>query len=258
MKTLLPFLIIIFTFQAFSQSNSLISETSFDQSLTAPTLWINELLASNNIFEDEFGEKDDWIEIYNPNAFSVDVAGMYISDKSDNPTKYQFPTGNDSTIIPANGYILIWADEQSSQGPLHTNFKLSNDGEYVSLTDSDGTTLIDEITFGAQTQNISFGRQTDGGLPWVNFETPTPNQSNNDVSSSLPLINNKPSFSIYPNPSAAYIYFSEPLLFSIYSVSGQEVLNVFEPTQRIAVNHLQNGLYHIRAANGQLVRFVKN
>jgi hypothetical protein len=181
---------------------------------------------------------------------------MYISDKEDNPTKYQFPNGDDVTIIPANGFLLVWADEQSFQGALHTNFKLSNDGEYVGLTNTDGTTLIDGIAFGVQVQNVSYGRQNDGELPWVNFNEPTPNASNSGITS-VPLIQNKPAFTLFPNPSSDFIYFSEPMRFSIFDVTGIEVVRTNQPIQAWDISQLQNGFYHIRSETGQVVRFIK-
>ena len=55
-----------------------------------------------------------------------------------------------STISPG-GFLLIWCDDDESQGPLHTNFKLSIDGEEIKLLKSDGVTVIDSISFGPQT-----------------------------------------------------------------------------------------------------------
>ena len=57
---------------------------------------------------------------------SVDMAGMYLTDDLTNPTKFHIPTGYSSqTTIPARGYLVFWADDETTQGPLHTNFKLS-------------------------------------------------------------------------------------------------------------------------------------
>jgi hypothetical protein len=47
----------------------------------APHLVINEFLASNNTSAtDEFGEHDDYLEIYNPSQSAVDMSGMYLTD----------------------------------------------------------------------------------------------------------------------------------------------------------------------------------
>ena len=145
-------------------------------------LVINEFMASNNSdsgFNDTAGDYDDWIEIYNFSDIPVDLAGMYLSDKTDNPTKWQFPSGSPSqTTVPAYGFVVIWADDESSEGPLHTNFKLSADGEDILLSDANEN-LIDWITFGSQTANISYGRYPDGPHDWRFMGVPTPGAQNN-------------------------------------------------------------------------------
>lgn len=141
-------------------------------------LYINEFMASNSTtVSDEFGGYDDWIEIYNSNDFSVDIGGLYISDKLDNPEKWQIPTSSPVvTSIPSKGYIIIWADEETGQGPLHTNIKLSADGESVILSQRINEQLItlDALSFGPQTTDISYGRYPDGEDNWIYFNEPTP------------------------------------------------------------------------------------
>ncbi|MFK7810095.1 MAG: lamin tail domain-containing protein [Saprospiraceae bacterium] len=139
-------------------------------------VYINEFLASNsNVNVDEFGEDDDWIELYNSSSSPVNIGGYFLTDDLINTTKWTIPAG---TTIPGNGFLLFWCDNQDIQGPQHTNFKLGSGGESVALVASDGTTVIDSYTYGPQTANISFGRSTDGGTPWVFFGTPTPEASN--------------------------------------------------------------------------------
>ncbi len=145
-------------------------------------LVINEFMASNNStsgFHDSTGDYDDWIEIYNFGDTPIDLAGMYLSDKPDNPTKWQFPSGYSSqTTVQAYSFIVIWADEETSEGPLHAGFKLSADGEDIVLSDANGNS-IDSITFGPQTANISYGRYPDGPHEWRFMGVPTPGAQNN-------------------------------------------------------------------------------
>lgn len=129
-----------------------------------PPLFINEYMADNDgMIEDpdEPGEYADWFEIYNAGDAAVDLAGMYLTDKLDNPTKYLVPS---SVIVPAGGLVIFWADEDSGQGPTHTNFKLSASGESIGLFDSlaMGNQQIDAVTFGAQATDVSEGRFGDG------------------------------------------------------------------------------------------------
>ena len=145
-----------------------------------PVLYINEFMASNDSCNtDENGEYDDWIEIYNPGPEAVDVGGMYISDDKTNPTVWQIPTTSpDTTTIQPGGFLLLWADEQTGQGVLHVDIKLSKSGEDVILSAPNGTTVIDSYTYSAQTTDVSMGRNPDGSDNWVTFDTPTPGASN--------------------------------------------------------------------------------
>lgn len=147
-----------------------------------PQLFINEFMAFNTACcPDQDGgmaEFDDWIEIYNAGNTAIDVGGMYLSDNKTNPFGSKIPTDNPTaTTIPAGGYLVLWADNSTDQGPLHLNFGLSNAGEDVGIYYLDGRT-IDEYTFGAQNENKSMGRTTDGASTWKIFNSPTPGQKN--------------------------------------------------------------------------------
>ncbi|MBF88516.1 MAG: hypothetical protein CMG75_02470 [Candidatus Marinimicrobia bacterium] len=164
---------------------------------------INEYLAGNEACcTDEHGDYDDFIELYNGGSASVDVGGMYITDDLAEPTLHQIPTTSpDSTTIAPGEFLLLWADKESEQGILHIEIKLGKSGEQIGLYASDGETVVDTLTFGAQTDDISIGRSPDGSDTWVAFDTPTPGLTNgelglekNTLPSSFVLDQN------YPNP----------------------------------------------------------
>jgi len=144
----------------------------------SPPLFINEFMALNTTtIPDEFGEYEDWIELYNAGTFSVGLLGLYITDNFDNPDKFALP----DISIPARGFVIIWCDEDGSQGPLHANFKLSStNGEEIGLCrhTPQGYVFVDSVTFGPQTADISRGRFPDGGAEWRYFTSPTPGSSN--------------------------------------------------------------------------------
>jgi hypothetical protein len=145
---------------------------------TPPALFINEFLASNDsVNQDERGEYEDWVELYNAGDQPLDVGGMYLTDDLSRPTRWRIPHG---TLIPAGGFLLIWTDDDEGDGPLHASFKLSRTGEEIGLFDGDVTanTLIDSILFGPQATDVSSGRSPDGGETWTTFDPPTPEQSN--------------------------------------------------------------------------------
>ncbi|HOP05765.1 MAG TPA: lamin tail domain-containing protein [candidate division Zixibacteria bacterium] len=140
-------------------------------------LYINEFLALNDsVIMDETDTYEDWVEIYNPGPDPVDMLGLFLTDDLTNTTQWSFP----DTTLEAGGFMLVWCDNDEEDGPLHTNFKLSGDGEEIGLFGrlASGNELIDSYTFGVQTTDTSEGRSTDGGATWVFFDTPTPGASN--------------------------------------------------------------------------------
>ena len=150
-------------------------------------LVINELMASNSSsIPDPQGQYDDWIEIYNYGPDAIDTAGMYLTDNLSIPTKWQIPAHNSTaTIIPAGGFLLIWADNDTTDSGLHANFKLNADGEEVGLFGTDGITLIDSIAFGKQATDISYGRYPDANDNQRFFITPSPASPNIDAYSGV-------------------------------------------------------------------------
>ena len=139
---------------------------------------INEIMAANvsTIVEPDNGAFADWIEIYNPGTEAVDLGHFALTDDIRNPVRWTIPAG---TVVPAGGYILVWADRRDSDG--HSNFRLSRDGEEVALYAPDGT-LVDMVRFGDQVGNVSYGRSTDGAAEWAFFQWPTPGRANEGVS----------------------------------------------------------------------------
>jgi len=103
-------------------------------------------------------------------------------------------------VLNPNEFLLIWCDEQQEQQGIHTNFKLSAGGEFIALVDADGVTVIDSISFGPQTTDISFGRFPDGANNWSSFY-PTPGNPNSLTSiEDEQLIPTEFTLSAYPNP----------------------------------------------------------
>jgi hypothetical protein len=143
-----------------------------------PNLRINEFMALNsNCCPDNSSgspEFNDWVEIYNAGSIPVDLNGYHLSDNNKNPVKFRI---DGSTVLPPGGFLLIWADEQGSQGKLHANFQLAGTGEEIGLYYLDGRT-IDQRIFDAQTDNVSFGRTPNGGATWRSYTSPTPGGSN--------------------------------------------------------------------------------
>jgi hypothetical protein len=187
--------------------------------LTELDLRVNEIMAVNNsTIADENGEFHDWIEIHNFGDEAVNLNGLYITDNIDDPTKHLFQeVVSGDLLIPANGYIVLWADnEEEEQASNHLNFTLSGSGEYVGIYTADGL-IIDGVEFGQQISDVSYGRNADGD-EWNYFSTPTPNAFNGDgLMSLLPtpvfsnneaFINGTTSISISVAEAGATIYYT--------------------------------------------------
>ncbi len=144
---------------------------------------INEVMASNSsTVADAAGEYEDWIELYNLTNFPVDLSGYFLSDNPSDIEKWAF---EDGTVIPAHSYLVVWADENGAQGPLHANFKLSASGESLSLADSQKR-LLDTLNFGQQTADLAYARVPNGTGPFV-IQPATFGASNSLVSTGEPL-----------------------------------------------------------------------
>jgi len=136
---------------------------------------INEIMPVNKVtVADNYGEFDDWIELFNLSESSFDVSGYYVSDNHNKPEKWRIPNG---TTIAGRGYLIIWADGDSTQSGLHTNFKLSSSGEEVVLTRPD-LKMVNKVPYTSQTMELSFSR-VPNGTGAFKWKTPTFNKSNN-------------------------------------------------------------------------------
>ncbi len=144
------------------------------------SLVINEVMASNGATKaDPQGQYDDWIEVYNYGDTPIDLGGMHLTDDPNDPEKWQIPTGNATlTTVAPKGYLLIWADTNIKDQGLHAGFKLDAGGEDLALFDTDGTTLIDSMSFPEQARDISYGRYPDANDTWQFFGVATPGAAN--------------------------------------------------------------------------------
>lgn len=124
-------------------------------------------------------EFEDWFELYNRGTTTIDLTGYFISDETTNSTKFKIPFGY---TIPPNGFMLVWADEETGQNvstniDLHVNFKLSKDGDTIAIFTPNGA-LLDSVTFPAVNDNFSAGRYPDGSSSMFTFATATPRAAN--------------------------------------------------------------------------------
>ena len=148
---------------------------------------INEFMADNATTiedPDEPGKYPDWIELANRGANPVNLNGFYLTDDLSRRAKFRISA---DVIVPPGGAVIFWADDDPQQGPLHTSFKLSNQGEAVGLFHRDGVTPVDTVEFGLQRQDVSYGRCWEQQGAWNFHFLPTPGQPNACGRHYLPL-----------------------------------------------------------------------
>ncbi len=128
---------------------------------------ITEFMAANrNSLDDEDGESSDWIELHNPGLIDINLEDWYLTDDPDDLTGWRFPR----TYLEAGDYLVIFAsgkDRDDPGSPLHTDFSLAADGEYLALVRPDGSTVRWEYELGGQPyvpqyDDVSFGLRGSG------------------------------------------------------------------------------------------------
>jgi hypothetical protein len=161
---------------------------------------VNEVCASNmNGYADNYGEFEDWFELYNTTGAAVDISGWWVSNRAGNPLKWQVPAG---TTIPAGGrQVFICSKRNTVVGAfIHTSFNLNQaESDHVLLSNAAGDP-VDDFEFAPDMRTMighSRGRTTDGAATWSLFNNPTPNAANAGASPEYlakPVLNPGPGF----------------------------------------------------------------
>lgn len=219
---------------------------------------INEVLASNDSLNfDLNGEDEDWIELINTTNNPIDLAGFYLSDDPLHLMQWAIPAGS---LIPANGYLLIWADNDTAQVGLHANFKLSSNGDYVYL--SHGFNVHDQVAFGPQLANISYARCPDAGLDFATI-IPTP-LANNNCNIGI-AENDLLQVQVYPNPFQDQLIIDnqeDGVALQVVDMNGRSMPTAALKNGKnfIDASEWASGIYmvHIQAAKGsRTIKMVK-
>lgn len=122
----------------------------------------------------------DWIELHNNGISAVDLTGWSLTDDPLSPSKWIFPT---NTTIAAGGYLIVLANNPDSPiaepSYLHTNFKLSSDGDFIGLFDPSGAAAYAHSPqYPKQFPNFSYG--LNAAQEDVYFAIPSPGFKNSD------------------------------------------------------------------------------
>lgn len=211
-------------------------------------LVINEILSDNtNKERDEYNDREDWIELYNNSGNLLDLSGLYLTDDVLKMQKWKFP---DSTSLAPGSYLIVWADNDSTELTYHTNFNLSKLADVLALSNSSGT-VLDSISFSNQLTNVSFGRYPNATGPFILMNT-TYAANNSPVG--IAVAGRPDNFLVYPNPC------SNELHIVVDDAAKEELVvsNLFGQTlhrssananKTIEVSSWPDGTYLVRCGN---------
>lgn len=272
------------------ESNDFVLLAVFDTvSLDAQMpLVINEIM-----YHPELGSGDEWIEIYNPNAYSVPLVNYKFSDGGEG-NEFIFP---EQTEVPAFGYFVLAADlEAFNQKYTDVNpvigsfskggsgFSLSNSGESIMLYNSedvlvDSVSYLDEYPWPIEADGDGFSLQLlshelDNTLPssWYAgiYPISTPGYSN-PLSIAVDE-SDADNLNVYPNPFSSSFKIeisdnnSQLVELRIYDLSGRVILQmsdiISDKGSYVDVNTvgLENGVYVLGVVvkkNGNLKQYTK-
>jgi len=233
-----------------------------------PLIWvINEFMAKNDItIVDDYGSYADYIELYNPGPENVYLIGSYLSDDFNNPAKWPLP---DRLMLPYT-YILIWADDDTEEGNVHTNFNLDASGDEIGIFAGPEYyySVIDSISFNDQISDISTGRLPNGSGNFVVLPGPSPG-ANNETAIPVDSISQF-QFTILGNPSrnngiiSLELFESAKVVIDLLSINGQLVeriengfLEEGQYTFTLQSAILGSGMYFIRFENNGVTSYYK-
>jgi hypothetical protein len=135
---------------------------------------ISEVMADNATALEFDGNYPDWVELYNAGSSSTNISGMRLTDDPLNLTKFSFPA---NTVMAPRSFIVVYCDNLTSAGGLHTGFGLGKKGSYLGLYDASGL-YRDSVTFGLQITDFSIGRTTMTTAGAFYLTRPTPFAAN--------------------------------------------------------------------------------
>ena len=167
------------TYSALSFAEALGMDEAYTASMNPPYnpsgVTISEIMAVNHsTLTDEDGDYSDWVEIYNGSTQPVSLEGCSLSDDDTDRRKWIFP----DVTIGGGEYLLVFCSGKDRTDPdeqLHTNFKLSKDGEALRLYNP-VSDAISYVRYESAVADVSFSRLADGSM--TALMDPSPGQPN--------------------------------------------------------------------------------
>jgi hypothetical protein len=115
--------------------------------------------------KNEFGEKADWIELFNNSneVIHIKKGDWSITDNPNNCNKFYLPT----IVLKPTESLIIWCDKEKEEGDnIHANFKLSSKGEFIGVYFQNN--LINGIQYDSVIDKTkSKGQINNGVISWT-------------------------------------------------------------------------------------------
>jgi hypothetical protein len=177
-------------------------------------VFINEISATGtDSLIDYYGEKSDWIELYNANETDFSLLGYSLTDNKDERQKWIVP----DIKIPGKSFLIIFAsgNDTSFVNEWHTNFKISKDGESLFLVNPLGT-IVDSSPAKPLNAIQSLARILDGSGNFAYSDMPTPGHSNQQA---ITIFYSHPS-GFYPDKIELTLATNDSTLRIYYTLNG--------------------------------------
>jgi hypothetical protein len=139
---------------------------------------INEVMSANQTTQlGTAGDRyPDWVELYNPQAADVNLAGWKLElQKPDGEMEsFTFPTGE---VLRAASRKLVLCANNPGPGLVATGYRLPDGGATVCLR-APGGSAIDTVTYPPQKADVAYARYADGVIAFNSTGMATPGSPN--------------------------------------------------------------------------------
>lgn len=173
-------------------------------------VFISEICSGNKrIIYDWYGEYRDYVELYNPMEYAVDISGYMLQDDKKTENVYVI----EDEIIEANSYKVVFPNK----------FGIS-DNETIYLLDSEGN-KIDSVKVPVLAEDTSYALDFEKNKWGVMQATPETENFNQSIVDNVSLDIVKPEFSTAPG------FYKEPFRLEIKVPEGTDVYYTLDGTE---------------------------
>jgi Na+-transporting methylmalonyl-CoA/oxaloacetate decarboxylase gamma subunit len=153
-------------------SGILLTSASAIMAQGANNIRINEVLTNNTTsIQDEYGQREAWIELENTSFTTYNVRGMYfttdrtvLDPNMSVPERIKrmsvIPSGDPRTQIGGRQHLVFYCNSNPAQGKLHLSLKVPmSEPLWIGFYNGNATELIDSVSIPALAADQSYARQ---------------------------------------------------------------------------------------------------